>query len=299
MNPGSRSPFAAALAAAVLLGACSSPPEEEDRRDVGPRDDSGGADADADTPADLPAETPAEADSIDAECYQDLDIVFVLDVSTSMTPILGALEDGIGDVWSQALTISPDPQFGLVVFVDDVNVTNDGLPYDSVGAIQGQFAYWREFCGSEVEPGGSPGLNIDCPENTLDAVWTAATTFPWRENSLRIMILATDDTFRENPQTLGSARLTVQHTYAETVGELQSRQIRVAAFAAHDSSDCSIPPVHDTEPGFFAPWGDQPPFGEATGADVFDIMEVRSGDISMTEAINGVILEEYCTPYLI
>jgi hypothetical protein len=72
----------------------------------------------------------------------------------------------------------------------------------------------------------------------------------------------------------------------------------VAAFAAHDSSDCSIPPTVNTEPGFFTPWGSDPSLPEGTGAAVFDIREVRAGRLSMTEAINGVILDEYCTPFI-
>lgn len=285
--------------AAGLAAGCSDPTDDTFvPRDV-PHDDGGstgegGADADADAGADGDATT-----EVDAECIQDIDIVFVLDVSTSMTPVLDALARGIGEVWSAALGLAPDAQFGLVVFVDDVMVTNGGGPYGALADLQGEFAYWRDFCASNNEPGGSDGFNNDCPENTLDAVWAAATSFPWRENALRMIILATDDTFVERPDRLGSAWIAVQHTYAEVLDELRAREVRVAAFAAHDSSNCSIPPLHNTEPGFFTEWGGLPPLSEGTGAEVFDIQAVRAGTLSMTEAINGVILDEYCTPFLI
>ncbi|NMC70107.1 MAG: VWA domain-containing protein [Myxococcales bacterium] len=291
--------FGAALAG-VLAAGCSDPTDDT----IGPRDvprDGDGATtedgADADAGADAGADGDATSD-VDAECIQDIDIVFVLDVSTSMTPVLDALSRGIGEVWSAALGLAPDAQFGLVVFVDDVMVTNGGGPYAALADLQGEFGYWRDFCSSNDEPGGSGGFNDDCPENTLDAVWAAATSFPWRENALRMLILATDDTFVERPSRLGSAGIAVQHTYAEVLEELRARQVRVAAFAAHDSSNCAIPPVHDTEPGFFRDWGGLPPLSEGTGAEVFDIQEVRAGRLSMTEAINGVILDEYCTPFL-
>jgi hypothetical protein len=264
-------------------------------------DDGGG---DTDVPGDDGGggEIPVDGGT-DAACYQDLDIVFVLDVSTSMTPVLGALYGGIADVWAQAEAVSPDPRFGLVVFVDDVRVTRDGAAYDSLASLQAEFASWRDFCSSNDQPGGSPFSNTDCPENTIDGIWSAVDAFAWRPESLRIVILATDDTFKEYPErlaaTFGTGGVQVGHTYADLVSHLRANQIRVAAFAAHDSRNCSIPPVHDCTPGFFAPWLGEPPLGEATGAAVFDIQEVRTGAISLSEAINGVILDEYCTPYLI
>ena len=249
----------------------------------------GGADADAD------GDATGEADA----CFQNIDIVFVIDVSTSMTSTLDSLYNGIADVWSAALGLDPAAQFGLVVFVDDVMVTNDGNWYASLTDIQDQFSYWRGFCAGNSEPGGSPGFNNDCPENSLDAIWEGATRFAWRENALRVIFHATDDTFVEGPGTLGTYGIMVGHTYSQVLTELLARQVRVAAFAAHDSSDCSIPPLHNTEPGFFGPWGPDPALPEATGAAVFDIREVRAGALSMSEAINGVILEEYCTPFII
>ena len=90
----------------------------------------------------------------------------------------------------------------------------------------------------------------------------------------------------------------MQHNYPEVLAELRARQIRLAAFAAHDSSDCSIPPVHNTQPGFFTGWGGDPALPEGTGARVFDIHQVMDRTLSMTEAINDVILDEYCTPFI-
>ncbi len=263
-----------------------------------PADEAGEEEESAEEAADAPPEVEDEstAPEVDATaCY--LDVVFVLDVSTSMTPILGALQDGIADVWDYAAGLTLFAQFGLVVFVDDVQVTNGGGPWASAAALQAEFAAWRAFCGSEAEPGGSAGTNWDCPENAIDALWQAADRFSWRPGSTRVVVFATDDTFVEPPATLGSGYLPVGHTYADLVTHLRDNQIRVAAFAARDSHNCSIPPVHDTQPGFYTPWGGTPSLPEATGGRVFDVEGVRDGTISMSEAINDVILEEYCTPY--
>jgi hypothetical protein len=189
-------------------------------------------------------------------------------------------------------------QFGLVVFVDDVLATRSGGWYATATDLQSEFATWRAFCGSESEPGGGAGSNTDCPENTIDALWEAVDRYAWRPGSTRVVVFATDDTFVESPGTLGSGGLPVRHTYADLVTHLRDSQIRVAAFAARDSHNCSIPPVHDTQPGFYTPWGGTAALPEATGGRVFDVEGVRDGTIRMSEAINDVILEEYCTPYL-
>jgi len=261
-----------------------------------------GTDPFGDTPPDLiDAPPPYDAAPDDVEdCTQDIDILFVLDVSTSMSFVLDRLSGGIEEVWNYALTFSdePDysPEFGLVVFVDDVLVTNGGLPYDSASSLRSEFDEWRAFTSSNDEPGGSPGFNDDCPENAIDALFAGATQFPWRPGALHIVIFATDDTFRENPETLGSADLVVQHTYTEVLSEVLAREIRVAAFSAHVGVCWD---GNDGEPGFFTPYEGNPPLPEATGASVFDIQDVASGTISLTESIKNVILDEWCTPFII
>jgi hypothetical protein len=290
------------LAVAFTWG-CSEPDDDSGGGDTF-RDDAG-TDGGGDTGGGDAADGTDGSDYVpvdghtDGECYQDLDIMFVIDVSTSMTPVLAALRDGIGEVWTYATGISANTQFGLVVFVDDALFTNEGMSYSDVATLQNEFDDWREFCGSEAEPGGSAGTNTDCPENTVDAVWIAAHGFPWRENSIRIVILATDDTFKQSPQTLGSAGLPVHHTYADLLAALREREIRVAAFADHDGSNCAIGGTgRDTEPGFFSDFAGSAALPVGTGGEVFEIDGVEDDPSSMTQAINDVILDEYCTPYI-
>jgi len=294
--------FGTIVAAATALAGCNQPDDDSGGHGDAARDDGrtdfGGADADADADTDGRSDYVPSDGTGDGACYQDLDIVFVIDVSTSMTPILTALRDGIGDVWSYAMGISANTRFGLVVFVDDVKFANDGVPFGDAATMQAEFDRWRSFTSSEAEPGGGAGTNIDCPENTIDAVWVAAHGFPWRENSIRVIILATDDTFKENPQTLGSGPIRVMHTYSDLLDSLRASQIRVAAFADHTNQDCALGSGTSTEPGFYTDWSGSPPLPAGTGAEVFDIQQVRGGTLSMTEAINGVILDEYCTPYI-
>lgn len=62
------------------------------------------------------------------------------------------------------------------------------------------------------------------------------------------------------------------------------------------SSACSIPA--NKAPGFFEPWNGQPSIPDATGSRVWDLHDVQNGTISLTEAIQGFVLEEWCTEFI-
>jgi hypothetical protein len=296
----------AAVFCAAALSGCSSGQSSGDGMTGDGPDTAAENDAAADLLPENPPDTPrpdmpADGTGEPEECVQDMDILFVIDVSTSMTFVLDTLSAGIVEVWNYALTFSDDPSydphFGLVVFVDDVLFTNNAQPYATAELIRSEFDTWRAFTSSNGEPGGSPGMNNDCPENSIDALFAGATQFGWRDGALHIIIFATDDTFVERPGTLGSGPVYVQHTCNEVLSEVLAREIRVSAFAAHvgvcwDSNN--------GEPGFFAPCNDgSPPLPDATGSNAYDIQQVASGTINLTEAIKGILLDEYCTPFLI
>jgi hypothetical protein len=180
-----------------------------------------------------------------------------------------------------------------------VLVTNGGSPYDSAADMQAQFESWRAFCSTEAQPGGNGCRNMDCPENTLDALAAAAQQYAWREGALHIAIHVTDDTFKEAPGMLCSPlspTIPVQNTYAGVISLLVEKEIRVGAFAVRSSPACPFPA--DKAPGFFDPWNGQDPIPTATGSRVWDLHDVQNGVISLTEAIEGFVLEEWCTDFI-
>jgi len=270
---------------------------------------SGGGDADADTDADSDTDTDADGDAdgdtdadgdadgdTDEECYEMIDIVFVIDVSTTMSYILSTLETEIGEVWNAAQDLSVDepPHFGLVVFVDDVMVVASET-YTSMEALQSDFNFWYTHTSSNQQT-QSTATNTDWPENTIDALVEAALEYDWRdpELALRVIIHATDDTFLEYPATFSSG-LPANHNYEETVTMLQDREIRVASFAAHLGG---MSGTDNVEPGFFTDYNSMSAIPAATSGGVFDIDEVYNDTISLTEAINEFVLEELCTEYI-
>jgi hypothetical protein len=279
--------------AALLLGlfACEA---DSNRADGDDDDDDGATDGDSDGDSDADADADGDGDSdTDTECYEQLDIVFVLDVSTTMSGYLSTLESQIGLVWDAALELDDDPHFGLVVFVDDVLVANSGQTYASTAAIQTDFHTWYVHTSSNQQTQSS-ATNGDWPENTLDALYKAATTYDWRPQdiTLRVIIHATDDTFREYPASFSSG-IPVLTTYDEVVSTLQQQQIRVASFAAHLGGPMGNA---DVEPGFFTDYAGQGAIPASTSGQVFDIDQVGS-TISLADAINEFVIEEFCDPY--
>ncbi|MFO8070751.1 MAG: hypothetical protein R6V85_02645 [Polyangia bacterium] len=276
-----------------------------DGADDGERFDTGGdADADGDTDSDVDTDSDSDSDSdsdtdgdidTDTECYEKIDIVFAIDVSTTMSGYLSTLEDEIGLVWEAAEEISADddPHFGLCVFVDDFLLVSPQT-YTSVSDIKSDFNYWYNHTSTNQQT-QSNATNSDWPENTLDALYEAATAYQWRDQdlTLRVVIHATDDTFREHPDSFSSG-IPATHTYEETVQALQEQTIRVASFAAHLGGPAGNA---DVEPGFYTDYQGQSSIPEATSAMVFDIDEV--GDtISLADAINDFVIEEFCSDYV-
>ena len=258
---------------------------------------SAGADTDPeklDMGADDTAGTGIDPDA-PTSCEQDVDIVFVMDVSTSMMGFLNTLASEIDavDAAIAGLQLPSAAHYGLVVFVDDTAILNTGAPYPDVASLRADFEMWANFTASNQQVGGG-NLNTTWPENSLDALYAAATGFQWRpaEDTLRIVIHTTDDTFWDGPATQNG--VTIQHGYEEVVMALQERQIRTYTFAAQIGGMCSC---EDVTPGWSSPYAGQTPIPEATGGQVFDIDLVLVGQVSLSDAIPAAVEDTLCDPY--
>jgi hypothetical protein len=155
------------------------------------------------------------------------------------------------------------------------------------------FTEWSAFTSSNQQVGGG-GFNSTWPENSLDALYAAASGFQWRpaESTLRIVIHTTDDTFWDGPTT--GDGVAIQHGYADTVMALQERQIRVFSFAAQIGGMCEC---EDVTPGWSTPYLGQEAMPQATGGAVFDIDLVLADQVSLSAAIPDAVEDTMCDPY--
>jgi hypothetical protein len=141
---------------------------------------------------------------------------------------------------------------------------------------------------------GGGNSNSTWPENSLDALYLAATEFAWRpaESTTRLVIHTTDDTFWEGPATQNGVM--ILHDYPETVDALQSEMIRTFAFADMIGGSCNC---LDVSMGWFGDHDGMPSIPEATDGGIFHINGVLDGSVSLADAITDSVEESYCTPY--
>jgi hypothetical protein len=230
-----------------------------------------------------------------ARCESGIDIVFVMDVSTTMGEFLGLMADEMlaVDAAIQELDLPTEPHYGLAVFVDDAALLNDGMPYADAVALRDDFIFWSNFTASNQQVGGG-NSNGTWTENSLDALYLAAADFDWRptQTTTRIVIHTTDDTFWDGP-TVGNG-IPIQHGYTETVEELQDAMVRVYSFADQIGGSCEC---QDVSYGWSTPYQGMLPIPEATDGGVYDINQILSGTVSLADAINTAVEESYCDPY--
>jgi hypothetical protein len=231
----------------------------------------------------------------DPRCMNNLDIVFVIDVSTTMGEFIGLLSDEIlaVDAAVQELDLPQAPHYGLAVFVDDAQLLNDGNPYDDALALQADFDSWAAFTSSNQQVGGG-NSNVTFTENSIDGLWLAAEEFDWRPAATtdRLVIHVTDDTFWDGPTNQNG--VAILHGYAETVEALQDNTVRVFSFADQIGGACEC---EDVTPGWSNPYMGMTAIPEATDGGVFDINQILSGMISLTASIDEAVENSHCDPY--
>lgn len=264
-------------------------------------------------------------------CVEDVDVVFVLDVSSSMLFVLNQLRDNIGGVVQAAAALGTgEPHFGLVAFVDNAvldpsGALSGGLVHTDAGSLQAAFQHYADvYTAHDRNPGDGPTgptlQNPICEENAADALHLAATTFPWRAGASHVIIVATDDTFLERPDNYGDrdgdgltdktdfpreGDYPAQWTMAETVDALRANAVRVFSFSRllppgpFDPTRCGTGrrlPWEAIAHGWSMPYAGQEPIPDATAGRNYDLDAVRNGALALAETISEVVVESNCNP---
>jgi hypothetical protein len=192
-----------------------------------------------------------------------LDLVFVLDVSTSMDEI-AMLRRAIATLFDSIEAESAQVRVGLTTFENDVVVHQRGAFLDRA-------AFFRELDTQLVSDTWIPDsslprqlLNFELEENLLDALHDSATRFDFRPEARRFLVAVTDDTFLEPPAVFGDGN-PVRHSYAEVA----------AALAAHDITLFSVH-VDEKGEGLSSAHGDQVSLVAQTGGDWLELRDART-----------------------
>jgi hypothetical protein len=269
-------------------------------------------------------------DLVSNACQEVIDLVFVLDLSSSMLAVLDELKQDIDRVVNASNALKQNSHFGLVTFVDNVKVDDSGPKeggkvHIAGSTLQSAFdRYIRTYTNHNRNPGDGPNgpttQNPICEENSLDALYEAADKFPWRNGSTRVVILATDDTFLERVDNYGDrdgdgktdktdfpreGDYPATRTMDETVALLKQKKIRVFSFTRLlppgplDPLRCGTGrrlPWSAVAGGWSIPYKGKKPIPEDTGGKNFDLVQVLNAQLALTETINNVVLESRCNP---
>jgi hypothetical protein len=261
------------------------------------------------------------------DCTEGVDVVLVLDVSSSMGFVLDELEQDIGGVVDASNELAPGAHFGLVAFSDNGALIGGGdleggVVHTQAASLISAFAETQAtYTDYDRNPGDGPdgpiAQNPICEEDGLDALHLAATDFPWRDDAARVVIMATDDTFLERPDNYGDGNgdgtignnewfepsegdYPAQWTVAETTDALTSAAIRVFSFTALEPmSGCGTGRRmndEDVSDGWSTPYDGAAPFPDATDGRNYDLGAVESGSISLADTIADVVVESHCNP---
>jgi hypothetical protein len=204
-----------------------------------------------------------------------LDLVLVVDVSTTMTGI-PRLRAALGTILARVEARGLDVRFGLTTFENDVVVHRRG-------AFLEPEALLAEL-DSQLLPGAwTPDpdvprqlLNFEPEENVLDALHRSAVDFPFRPGARHALFLVTDDTFLEPPAVFSDGT-PVLRSYAEVAD----------ALAAADATLFSVH-VAARGRGLSAEYRGRPSLVEQTGGTWRDLSHLRAGAF---EEMLGAVLE--------
>jgi hypothetical protein len=271
----------------------------------------------------------AGRDGAPEQCTEGIDVVFALDVSSSMGFVLDRLDAEIGKVVDAANKLAPGAHFGIIFFVDNDRVDDTGASgkvHTAAPTLQAAFKNAKTvYTNPNRNPGDGPSgrttQNPICEENALDALHHATSDFPWRADAARVVILVTDDTFLDKPDNYGDrdgdgktdktdypreGNYPARFEYGETVSALKAQKIRVFSFTRLKPPGplaldrCGTGRRHPSDEavsyGWSKPWKGNPPIPDATDAKNFDLDLVKDGKLSLSETINQVVLGSRCNP---
>jgi hypothetical protein len=331
MRAGSLAPLAAFAFVGLLH--CSSASRTAFETEEPGAAKSDGGNASDDTPTGFGDASALPGTGNNTACSEDIDIVLVLDVSSTMDFVLKKLGSEMQKVVDASNALKSGAHFGLVVYADNSLLDSSGddaggKVHTTAATLKKAFAdVLRTYTDANRNPGDGPSgrdtQNPICEENTLDALHMAATDFPWRQKAAHVVIVATDDTFIEAPDNYGDrdgdgqtdktdfpteGDYPAKFTLDETIATLKGGDIRVFSFtrlkAPFFGNSCSTPRRHMTSSGrkdeesiaygWSKPYHGKAPVPDQTGGKNFDLDGVKSGKLSLAATINEVVLESHC-----
>ncbi|MEM6992521.1 MAG: hypothetical protein AAF721_18550 [Myxococcota bacterium] len=211
-----------------------------------------------------------------------VDVVFVVDASGDMGQAIASLSTQVAAMDKAVGKYDRSPHYGVVAFVDSVEVRSGGAFYTDAAALERELDRLLVRAGTDRQPDGTRP-NDEPTNNGLDALHAAATKFPWRSqtDTLRLVVYASGAPLGNAGASLSGTR--VAHGYKAVVGALQDRSIRVASYTGSDN-----------RPGFQAKRGGRASIPSQTAGAAFSLDRLASGRLSLRESLEDLLANPVC-----
>jgi len=206
-----------------------------------------------------------------------LDLVFVIDVSTTMGAEINALYQSVDTLLDHVTDAGLDVHLGLTTYVNDVIVHGNGavLPRsDFFSELETQLEWQNAAWG--IRDSQRQADNWDMPENLLDALYRTADEFAFRTHVKRYLVLMTDDTFMEPPAVYTGDNPAL---YRYDQAAVKLLQAGVVLHSIHSLTSAA---------GLSEPYNSTPSLVDMTGGTYHDILDVVAGQ-SLDEMLNYLV----------
>ncbi len=221
---------------------------------------------------------------------QVADIVFLVDVTTSMGPFIESAKQHLKDFTRYARKEGYRTRMCISTFGDytvkkcDRFYENDPSKPNTevqVKELLTELAALRAYKGSE-DPGAP-----DYPENSMGALIDASTA-PWAEGSLRFVILVTDADFLSSPNYQGYIGDKAPRM-SEVTKAIKDSQMKVFAVTRKDHKGKQYPNFRSTFDGYVTPFEGEPSIVESSQGEHYDFDSVISGKTSLATILRNIL----------
>ncbi len=208
-----------------------------------------------------------------------LDLVFVLDVSTTMDEIAN-LRGAIAALFAVIAEEGLDVRLGLTTFENDIIVHGRGEFLDRT-------TFFEELDSQLIAGSWVPNpalnrqlVNLEPEENLLGALHRSTTDFDFRPDARRFFFVMTDATFLEHPAVFSDGT-PARQSYGEVAAALDATRVRLFAVSA---------PSHGR--GLSSDYDGRPSLVSLTGGTARDIERVT--DRSLETMLRNLLVQPDC-----
>lgn len=213
------------------------------------------------------------------KAYQGVDIVFVLDETESMDPIIQKVKNSISAFVTNLESKNLNSTLCLVTFKDTVTRICSGFVENNPNTTQNENS--ADFL-NKISIINSQGGSDD-PENQLDGVRQAILQTPWHSNNQKVIILVTNSNFHYQPNYAGAAGAAAPY-YSDVLNLVQTNEVSVFTIGTSGT------------PGYDRSFQTLPALSDAVDGMFFDVYDIVSGFVSMNSIFN-TIAEKLSTKY--